>query len=165
MVAFEAGSPARPTAGALVDRGEEGVGVVARSAFAGGGHDGDKARKVFVFGSQSVSDPAAHRGADEVGRSGVKKEGRGAVRHPFGMHGVYEAEVIDVLCDVGKECADPAAGFAVLFEIPERLEEFALALFSEGVFADADESRSLSVAFDELRVCSRRSRHGRALQP
>lgn len=137
-------------AGALMDGGKEGVGVVARSAFAGGGHDGDKAREVFVFGAESVSDPASHRRADEIGGAGVEKESRRTVGHSLGVHGVDEAKVIDVLGNVRKEAADPTTGLAVLFEIPEGLKELALALFSEGVFADADEVEGLSVAFDEF---------------
>ena len=137
-------------AGALMDGGKEGVGVVARSAFAGGGHDGDKAREVFVFGAESVSDPASHRRADEIGGAGVEKESRRTVGHSLGVHGVDEAKVIDVLGNVRKEAADPTPGLAVLFEIPEGLKELALALFSEGVFADADEVEGLSVAFDEF---------------
>jgi hypothetical protein len=39
---------------------------------------------------------------------------------------------------------------AVLFEIPEGFEEFTLALFSESLFADADEVEGLAVAFDEF---------------
>ena len=118
-------------AGALMDRREEGVRVVAWSSFAGGGHDGDEAGEVFVFGAESVGDPAAHGGADEVGGTGVEEEGGGAVSHAFGVHGVDEAEVIDMFGDVGEEGADPATGLAVLFEIPEGLEEFALALFAK----------------------------------
>lgn len=137
-------------AGALMDGWEEGVRVVARSAFAGGGHDGDEAGEVFVFGAQAVGDPAPHGGADEVGGAGVEEEGGGAVGHALGVHGVDEAEVVDVLGNMGKEGADPAAGLAVLFEIPEWFEELALGLFSEGVFADADEVEGLAVAFDEL---------------
>ena len=137
-------------AGALVDGGEEGVGVVARAAFAGGGHDGDEAGKVLVFAAQSVGDPAAHGGSDKIGRAGVEEEGGGSVGDAFSVHGVDEAEVIDVLPDVWKEFADVAAGLAVLLEVPERLEELALALFAEGVFANADEVVALAIAFDEL---------------
>ena len=137
-------------AGALMDGGKEGVGVVARSAFAGGGHDGDKAGEVFIFRAESVSDPASHRRADEIGGAGVEEESRRAVGHSLGVHGVDEAKVIDVLGNVRKEAADPTTGLAVLFEIPEGLKELALALFSKGVFADADEVEGLSVAFDEF---------------
>ena len=80
----------------------------------------------------------------------MKKEGGGAVRHPVGMHGMYKAEIIDMLCDVGKERADPATGFTVLLEIPKRFEKFPLGFFAEGVFADTHEIERLSVAFDKL---------------
>ena len=80
----------------------------------------------------------------------MKKEGGGAVRHPFGMHGMYKAEIIDMLCDVGKERADPATGFTVLLEIPKRFEKFPLGFFAEGVFADTHEIERLPVAFDKL---------------
>jgi hypothetical protein len=63
---------------------------------------------------------------------------------------VNEAEVIDVPGDVRKKGADPATGLAVLLEIPEGFEEFALAFFSEGGFADANKVEGLAVPFDEL---------------
>lgn len=68
----------------------------------------------------------------------------------LGVHGVDEAEVIDMLGDVGKEAADPATGLAVLFEIPKGLEEFALAFLPKGLLSDADEVEGLAIAFDEL---------------
>ena len=147
---FGCGETGPADAGALMDGWEESVRVVARSAFAGRGHDGDEAGEVFVFGAESVGDPAAHGGADEVGGAGVEEEGGRPVGDAFGVHGVDEAEVIDMLGDVREEAADPAAGLAVLFEIPEGFEEFALALFSESLFADADEVEGLAVAFDEF---------------
>ena len=39
---------------------------------------------------------------------------------------------------------------AVLFEIPKRFEELALALLSEGVFANANKVDGLAVPFDEF---------------
>ena len=134
-----------------MDCGEEGVRVIARSAFAGGWHDGDETGEVFVFRSESVSHPAAYRGANEVGCTGVQEKCRRAVGDALGMHRVDEAKVVDMLADVWEELADPLAGFAVLFEIPEWLEEFALALFSEGGFTDADKVEALTVTFNEIR--------------
>ena len=130
---------------------EEGVGIITWPAFAGGGHDGDEAGEVFVFGAESVGDPTAHGRADEVGRAGVKEEGGGSVRDAFGVHGVDEAEVIDVLADVWKKFADVLTALAVLLEVPEWFQELALAFFSEGGFPNAHEVVALAIAFDKLR--------------
>ena len=130
--------------------GEEGVGVIARAALAGGGHDGDEAGEVFVFSAKSVGDPAAHGGTDEIGRAGVEEEGGRTMGDAFGVHGVDEAEIIDVLADVRKEFADMLTALAVLLEVPEWLQELALALLPEGGFANAHEVVALAIAFDEL---------------
>jgi hypothetical protein len=61
---FGRGKSGSANAGALVDSWQKGIRVVARAAFAGGGHNGDKAREVLVFGSETIGDPAAHGGAD-----------------------------------------------------------------------------------------------------
>ena len=61
-----------------------------------------------------------------------------------------EAKVVDLFPDVGEKFADPLATLAVLFEIPERLEKFALTLLAEGLFANSDKIEGLSISFDEL---------------
>ena len=47
-----------------MDSWEKSIGVVARAALAGRGHNGDEAWKILVFGSQTIGDPAAHGGAN-----------------------------------------------------------------------------------------------------
>jgi hypothetical protein len=61
---FGRGTSGSANAGALVESWQKSIGVVARAAFAGRRHNGDKAREVLVFGSQTIGDPAAHAGAD-----------------------------------------------------------------------------------------------------
>ncbi len=78
----------------------------------------DKAGEIFVFGAQAVGDPGPHGGADEVGGSAVKEEGGGAVGDAFGVHGMNEAEIVNVLVDFRKEGGGPAATLAVLGEVP-----------------------------------------------
>jgi hypothetical protein len=78
-----------------------------------------------------------------------EKSGR-SVRHSFGVHGMDEAEIIDVFGDVGEETADPATGLPVLFEIPERFEKFTLTFFPEGGLANANKVEGLAIALDEL---------------
>ncbi len=93
------------------------------TAVAGGWTDRDEAGQVFVFGSQAVDDPGAHRRAKQVRGAAMKEERRGSMGDAFGVHAVQEAEIIDVAGHVRKQLGDPAAGFAVLGEFPGRLHD------------------------------------------
>ena len=110
-----------PEGGALIDGGEKGRAVVARAAVAEAGADGDERRQAVVFGTETVTDPRAHAGADEVGGAGVEKERGGSVRDTLGVHALQEAQVIDHSGHVREEFGRPVAALAALLEFPKRL--------------------------------------------
>ena len=75
---------------------KEGVAVILRATHACGRADGHKGGHVGVLCAEPVTDPASYRGAHGVDRAGVEKEGGGTMRHPFGVHAVNEAKLVDV---------------------------------------------------------------------
>ena len=57
----------------------------------------------------------------------VQEQSARAVRHTLGLHRVDHAHLVDVLGHVRKQLGDMLAAFAVLLEVPERLQQFSLA--------------------------------------
>jgi hypothetical protein len=59
--------------GPLVKGGEKSVPIVARATLVGWRIDHDETWKILILGPQAIADPGSHRGANEVGRSGMEK--------------------------------------------------------------------------------------------
>ncbi len=108
---------------ARVGRGQERGAEVVGAAVALRGADGEVAGHRRILRAQPIGDPGAHAGADEGVRTGVQFKQRAAVTAVGAVHGLDEADVVDVLGDLGEQVADPGAALAVLLKAPGRLEQ------------------------------------------
>ena len=87
-----------------------------------GGHVG-------VLCAEPVTDPASYRGAHGIDRAGVEKEGGGTMRHPFGVHAVNEAKLVDVFGCFWKQGGDPMTALPVTLKFPKGLHHHLLGVF------------------------------------
>src|SRR2546428_285214 len=96
-----------------------------RTANGCGRADGDEARQVLIFSSQTIQNPRAHAGPNLVFRAGVQLHNRLPVRLAVCVQAADDAEIIRKVGHLGKQAADLDAAVAMLFELPRRREQFA----------------------------------------
>lgn len=86
---------------------------------------GDEAGEVFVFRTETVVDPASHTRANEVDPlgPGIHEHERRLVIGDVGIHRVDDAEIIDLLGDLGEEIAGPDAALSMLGELERGLHQ------------------------------------------
>ena len=119
--------------GSLHGGRQEAAAIVAGPAVAGRGGDGHKAGQVVALAAQAILHPGTHAGSYLRGGAGVQKQGCGTVRHPLGVHGMDEAQVIHAPVEVGEQFRAPVAALAVAVELPQRLHHAVVTAAGPGV--------------------------------
>ena len=113
------------------------------------GADGDERGQILVLGSQAIRHPGTHARPNELIAPGVELEQRAAVGWVRAMDRPQNAEVVDMLGDIGKQLAHRQPALAVSPELPGRLQQ--VPRFREGN-ARKLEWRCLPVVTCELRL-------------
>ena len=133
-----------------MDGGQKGISIVPRPPLGRHWANRGVSRQVLVLGAQAVGNPTSHGGTDQVGRPGVKEEGRRTVSHPLGVHGMNESQIIHLTGNVRKKGGYVLATLAMLLEVPHRLHQLPFALLAEGSGAHPDEIDVLLILGKEL---------------
>src|SRR5438093_4999538 len=89
------------------------------------GPQDDIARKILVFGAETVQKPGTHRWADGLDIAGVHLNERGLMVRHVGSHRADHTAVVDHLADMRKSYADLDAALAALLEGELRRHETA----------------------------------------
>ncbi len=102
--------------GALAIGWKKGRSPVVDPTVGKGRANGDEGGEVFVFSTQAINEPGSHAGADKLVRTGVELQQCAAMGRIGAMDGTEDAEVVDVLGDMGEEdCGEgKREGFAVV---------------------------------------------------
>src|SRR3989442_1622700 len=93
-------------------------------AYGRGRADGNEARQVLIFSSQTVENPRTHAGPNLVFRAGVQLHYRLPVRLAVCVQAADDAEIIRKVGHLGKQAADLDATVAIFFELPRRRQQF-----------------------------------------
>ena len=98
--------------------------------------------------------PGTHRWTQGRRRATVQEQRRGSVGHPFSMHRMQEAEIIDVLCNVREKFRHRVATFAVSLEFPRRFHHSLryTQLAGVGKTSSIVERQHLTVTFVQQRL-------------
>ena len=83
-------------------------------------HHHHKGRKIVVLASEPVRNPRPDARPPGQLRSGLEERDAGIVIDGFGVHRLDEAQVVDDLCRVRQQLADPRTGLSVLRELEHR---------------------------------------------
>jgi len=85
--------------------------------------DRDEAGQIFVFRTQSVSDPGADGRTDQVRSAGMQAQDGFAVGLSLGVQAPNHAEIIRAFGRFGQQLGYPMPGLAVLTECPRRTQQ------------------------------------------
>ena len=113
--------PRRADGRALIDRREEGIAEIPRTAIPQRRCHRDEARQVCVLRAQPVIHPRAHARAHERRGAAMQEERRRSMRHALGVQRMDETQIIHMPRHLGKEFAHPASAVPVLTKLPRRL--------------------------------------------
>ena len=137
---------------AVVNGWKEPTSIVAGpGAGAFGAAEDDVSRKVFAFVAESVETPGSEAGSAELRMTGVEHELRRSVVDRIGLHGLNEAEVVNVFGDIGQEFAELDTALAVPVELEFRAEESGLGIDEGGAIAfEQFGGRQFAVTLDQF---------------
>ncbi len=114
-----------------------------QAAALGVAHD-DEGREAVALAAETVGDPGAYAGVAHTRQAAVHHEEGGAVIVRFGMAGMDEGHLVDMLREMGEEGGDGLAAFSMAFEFKRALHESA-----DGA---AEEAGELIEVFQRLAV-------------
>ena len=103
----------------LKDRGQKSIAEIPRATITHRRAQGHKARKVFIFATQTITNPTTHRRADQINRTCMHEKSCRAMSNPFGSHSMQHAKIINMRCDIWKKIGDLATRFTILIKLPQ----------------------------------------------